>query len=86
MDVLAHNCKHCDMAIITLQPGESFAHRHDTDSYTVLLDGDAELETDSGTALLIHGERVLTPAGEYHAVIAKSNGVVFECTHSPASA
>ena len=69
------------MAIITLEMGESFAHRHDVDSYTLLLEGDADLEMTSGTIRLERGKRVLTPASESHAVVAKSEGVVFECRH-----
>lgn len=71
------------MAVISLASGESFGHRHDVDSYTVLVEGEADLETEGGVLTLRRGERVLTPANEHHAVVARSEGVVFECYHFP---
>ena len=70
------------MAVISLEEGESFGHRHDEDSYTLLISGAADLETPSGVVNLVLGERVLTPANEHHSVVARSPGVVFECYHN----
>jgi quercetin dioxygenase-like cupin family protein len=69
------------MALISLERGESFGHRHDEDSYTLLVSGDADLETPSGVVALVRGQKVVTPANEHHSVVARSAGVVFECRH-----
>lgn len=70
------------MAVITLDQGESFGHRHDEDSFTLLVTGEADLETETGVVHLVPGQRVMTPAHEHHSVVALSAGVVFECYHN----
>lgn len=74
------------MALISLELGEAFGHRHDEDSFTLLMSGDADLETPSGVLKLVPGELILTPANQHHCVVARSPGVVFECTHAPRGA
>ncbi|WP_157693019.1 cupin domain-containing protein [Pedococcus dokdonensis] len=64
------------MAHISLEEGESFAHRHDDESSTLLVAGEADLETDSGVVKLVRGQQVIIPAGQHHSVIARSSGVV----------
>jgi quercetin dioxygenase-like cupin family protein len=70
------------MAHISLEDGESFAHRHDDESFTLLVTGAADLETSSGVVKLVPGQKVIIPAGEHHSVIARSADVVFECRHA----
>jgi quercetin dioxygenase-like cupin family protein len=69
------------MALISLSRSEGFSHRHDADSFTSLVSGEAVLKTDDQVIQLQPDVRVFVAAGALHEVIAQSDGVVFECHH-----
>jgi quercetin dioxygenase-like cupin family protein len=70
------------MALITLSPGEVFAHRHDDDSTSTLLAGSARLEYGSVVTELTTGVPMVTAACVLHRLVATGqDGATVECLH-----
>ncbi len=71
------------MAVITLQPGESFEHYHLEKSETYYVNGEVQLTFEGKSMLLTDGHRVIIPAKTSHTT--KNIGVVvaqFGCNHT----
>jgi mannose-6-phosphate isomerase-like protein (cupin superfamily) len=70
------------MALIVLEPGEVFAHRHDEDSYSKLVAGAARLECGGRSTELEPDIPVATPGRALHRLVAASpSGATVECKH-----
>ncbi len=71
------------MALIVLEPGESFEHQHEVDSTSQLLEGHVRLDM-NGSEQMPVGAAILTPAGVKHCMV--NTGIIpatVRCAHAP---
>lgn len=62
------------MALIVLDPGETFEHQHGGDSETTLLDGEVVLTMGTHSAPLRAGHAVTVSASQHHSMRNTGDG------------